>query len=97
MKCRRESTRRSSSTMPLTATVRLIDDIQQNFHCCGAKGPINWKNYTEYPDGINLPVTCCNKDSLEDMSNCTTASSFHEGFVEIITDELKSSVNTFAY
>lgn len=82
-----------------SAIVRLIDDIQQNFHCCGANGPSDWKNNTEYSDGVKLPPTCCGKDIPEGMNNCSLSTSFHfkEGCVDIITDELKTSVNTFAW
>lgn len=77
------------------AIVRVIDDIQQNFHCCGANGPSDWKNNTGYADGIKLPVTCCGKDMPNNTDTCSINTSFHfkEGCVNIITDELKSSVS----
>ena len=82
-----------------SAIVRVIDDIQQNFHCCGSSSPSDWKNNTEYSDGIKLPLTCCNKDMPNGTDTCSinTNHHFREVFVDIITEELKSSINPLAW
>ncbi len=82
-----------------SAIVSVIDDIQGTFHCCGANGPFDWQNNTLYHDGISLPPTCCNKEAKAEGLNCTTTTSFHftNGCVDIITDELKSSLNTLGW
>lgn len=83
-----------------SAIVGVIDDIQSTFHCCGANGPSDWQNNTIYNSSTMLPPTCCGKEmKAEGWNNCTINTSFHftNGCVDIITDELKSSVNTLGW
>lgn len=78
---------------PLTV---LVDDVQSHFRCCGANSPADWKNNTFYKDST-LPKSCCRAD-MELNITCSMESEnhFREGCVDIISDELKSSVSYLA-
>ena len=77
-----------------SAITRIVDDIQTNFKCCGDDSPSNWSNNTQFSDGIKLPRSCCKRD-MPLTINCSIATHFayKDGCVDIISDELKSSVN----
>ncbi|OTF78609.1 Cd63 antigen-like protein [Euroglyphus maynei] len=68
----------------------MIDDIQSRFACCGANGPGDWTNNTNYTNG-SLPESCCKQDIGEQCS--ASGPHYIRGCVEIITDELRNSVS----
>lgn len=73
-----------------SAISKMIDDIQTRFACCGADGPGDWKNNTNYHENGLLPKSCC-KDVGEQCS--MSGPHYTRGCVEIISDELRNSVS----
>lgn len=71
----------------------ILDDIQTQWHCCGANAPTDWRKNVAYNGTDLLPRSCCNKETV---GQCTSNSStlFNEGCVPILVDEVKESVNT---
>lgn len=62
------------------------DELQKDFHCCGANGPNDWVHYlnaTLLPDEKALPMSCCKRVHGDiGTSNCninSTSSLYHEG------------------
>lgn len=70
----------------------LVDDVQSHFKCCGANGPYDWRNNTFFPND-ELPLSCCKKDMNNTVCSTLTMSHYTDGCVNIISDELRSSVN----
>ena len=73
-----------------SAINKMIDDIQTRFACCGADGPDDWKNNTNYENDL-LPKSCCKEDIGEQCS--MSGPHYIRGCVEIISDELRNSVS----
>lgn len=90
-----EAIRKYNQTDKDSAISLMVDDIQSHFKCCGANGPADWKNNTHF-ENDSLPNSCCKKDDYNGSEPVCTSkanSSYKDGCVNIITEELKSSVS----
>lgn len=75
-----------------SAFTKLLDDIQVQWHCCGAESYHDWQNNTAYNGTVKLPRSCC---PMDNASECTvhSAALFTQGCVPILTEEVKNSVS----
>ena len=84
-----------------SAINKVIDDIQKSFHCCGAKGPEDWRNNTQFAKGDHIPQSCCSKDLhfVNTSEVCTVTSEYHykDGCVENIANQLKGLYDNLVY
>ena len=92
-----EAIRKYNETDKDSAISLMIDDIQTHFNCCGADGPADWKKFNTHYNQTSdqLPKSCCYKDVSNETNVCTMESHriFKDGCVNIISEELKSSVS----
>jgi len=90
-------TKYNESDTEHNAITRIINDIQQNFQCCGGSNYTDWKNNPAYNSTIlpmSLPMSCCPKESKVPICNVAVSDHYEKGCVDVISDELK---NSFSY
>ncbi|XP_071501239.1 23 kDa integral membrane protein-like [Diadema antillarum] len=58
-----------------TATTSAVDGMQETFDCCGASGPLDYRNASFFDEDTAVPVSCCRTED-----NITACQQGSKGF-----------------